>query len=251
MCENFDPVCSTLPSWVSMYVCTHTQTHIHTYTCPLVYYFSAIVCVSVFRMSACVCVCACVCMWATKLKVCFSQRWGQNCPPPLPTPSGTKATSCLCSSHMTLWVCVCMCMCLCVYMMCVCVSVWLDKVLGYFLLFNCFSCCCHSRVTAELREKLSALLVAYPSPSISPCQSCEMLLCCCSSSIYCCCCCYRAHCHRLSTRLRLLLCVVYLTTFGLTVNEANWKLPDCCEHTRTIQYGQINEFTLQYDSTQL
>lgn len=67
----------------------------------------------------------------------------------------------------------------CVYDVCVCVSVWLDKVLGYFLLFNCFSCCCHSRVTAELREKLSALLLPIPPPvfrSVNPARCCSVVV---------------------------------------------------------------------------
>lgn len=203
-------------------------------------------------VSLCVCVCAGVCMWATKLKVCFSQQWGQNCTP-FPTPSGTKATSCLCSSHMTVCVCMCMFLYVCMYTMCMlCECVYLFGLIKFWATF-CYLIVFHVvairvwLLNFSLRSLRSPLV--YPSPSLSLYQSCEMLLCCCSSSSCCCCC--RAHCHRLSTRLRLLLYVVYLTTFGLTVNEANWKLPDCCEHTRTTQYGQINEFTLQYDSTQL
>lgn len=66
-----------------------------------------------------------------------------------------------------------------VYGVCVCLSVWLDKVLGYFLLFNCFSCCCHSRVTAELREWLSALLLSIPPPvfrSVNPARCCSVVV---------------------------------------------------------------------------
>lgn len=141
MCDNFDPVCSSSPSRVSMYVHTLKHSYIHTYihmsfglllqrNCMCICVLNVCLCVSL-----CVCVCAGVCMWATKLKVCFSQQWGQNCTP-LPTPSGTKATSCLCSSHMTVCVCMCIFLYVCMYTMCMlCECVYLFGLIKFWATF--------------------------------------------------------------------------------------------------------------------
>lgn len=164
---------------VCMYTHSNTHTYIHMSFGLLLQRDCMCICAS--NVCLCVCVCACVCMWATKLKVCFSQRWGQNCTlPPSPLPVGQKRQV-VCVVRIWLCECVCVCVCACMYIwcVCVCVSVWLDKVLGYFLLFNCFSCCCHSRVTAELREKLSALLLPIPPPvfrSVNPARCCSVVV---------------------------------------------------------------------------